>query len=258
MLQFRCSALLALVSVALGGITVENPQGQIVERHDMGDPKLPPMILIPGIGGSMIQARIPGKRTDWECLVQQFFQKSWFDLWFDVTEIIPGSVGCFQVRPAPSRLPTPPRTRARTRAHAHAWFALAPRAFRRALRRPTSSSSGTCGGTNTSTQACRRASSSSATSAASAASCPRWSRRARSRRSIRNSPSTSRTPSATSRAPTCTARPTTGGRGRTTGPSPAAPSPSSRSSSRARCSSTTVARLSSSPRPRARPTRSGF
>lgn len=46
----------------------------------------------------MLQARIPGRRNDWECLVQQFFQKSWFDLWFDITQIIPGSVGCFQAR----------------------------------------------------------------------------------------------------------------------------------------------------------------
>mmetsp|Transcript_18953 Transcript_18953/g.60149 ORF Transcript_18953/g.60149 Transcript_18953/m.60149 type:complete len:554 (+) Transcript_18953:414-2075(+) len=89
--------LLALLHAAEGGITVEDPTThEIVERHDMGDPHLPPVVLVPGIGGSRIQARIPGHRSDWECLVQQFFQKDWFDLWFDVTEIIPGSVGCFQ------------------------------------------------------------------------------------------------------------------------------------------------------------------
>eukprot|EP00307_Rebecca_sp_RCC1486_P000258 CAMPEP_0119406352 /NCGR_PEP_ID=MMETSP1335-20130426/709_1 /TAXON_ID=259385 /ORGANISM="Chrysoculter rhomboideus, Strain RCC1486" /LENGTH=552 /DNA_ID=CAMNT_0007430429 /DNA_START=42 /DNA_END=1701 /DNA_ORIENTATION=+ len=88
--------LLGLVRVVDGGITVEDPTGKIVERKDMGDPNLPPVVLVPGIGGSRIQARVPGRRNDWECLVQQFFQKSWFDLWFDITEIIPGSVGCFQ------------------------------------------------------------------------------------------------------------------------------------------------------------------
>lgn len=88
--------LLFLATLVLGGITVEDPHGKIVEHHDMGDPNLPPVIMVPGIGGSRIQAQIPGRRSDWECLVQQFFQKTWFDLWFDVTEIIPGSVGCFQ------------------------------------------------------------------------------------------------------------------------------------------------------------------
>lgn len=92
-----------MAGVARAGITVEDPTGEIVEQHDMGDPSLPPVILVPGIGGSRIQAQIPGRRSDWECLVQQFFQKTWFDLWFDVTEIIPGSVGCFQVRAARQR-----------------------------------------------------------------------------------------------------------------------------------------------------------
>jgi hypothetical protein len=101
----RAVLALLLAGVARGGITVENPSGKIVERHDMGDSSLPPIILVPGIGGSRIQARIPGKRTDWECLVQQFFQKTWFDLWFDVTEIIPGSVGCFQVNASARRRP---------------------------------------------------------------------------------------------------------------------------------------------------------
>lgn len=110
--------VLALIAgAARAGITVEDPTGEIVERHDMGDPKLPPVILIPGIGGSRIQAQIPGRRADWECLVQQFFQKTWFDLWFDVTEIIPGSVGCFQVRAlaSPLRTRSAPRMRVRER-----------------------------------------------------------------------------------------------------------------------------------------------
>lgn len=48
---------LGLARVVDGGITVEDPTGKIVERKDMGDPNLPPVMLIPGIGGSRIQAR---------------------------------------------------------------------------------------------------------------------------------------------------------------------------------------------------------
>ena len=145
----RACLALAFMAVARAGITVEDPTGHITERHDMGDPSLPPVVLIPGIGGSRLQARIPGQRTDWECLLQQFFQRSWFDLWFDVTEIIPGSVGCFQVRAKPKQARDASGPLHGPDAHcALTPICRLPR--RRALcRRPTSSSSGTCGVTST-------------------------------------------------------------------------------------------------------------
>lgn len=228
------AVLLAALPGMRCGITVEDSTGKIVERHDMGTDDLPPVIMIPGIGGSRIQGRVQGRRQDWECLVQQFFQKTWFDLWFDITEIIPGSVGCFQVRRCELRAPPAPR------------WPEGDHPFSASSRRRILSSSGTCGAMSTWTTAFRHAWSSLATWGACAASCRPWNQRVPSLRSSPKWPTIWRA-WATWPVATCTAPLTTGARGPSTGPSRVAPIRSSSASSRAPCSSMAAERLCSSP-----------